>query len=72
MVHVQTQRFYEKYTGAPHEVTVTFGHVSIVSHGWYDVRVDGEFWSNHDSKAQAFEEVVDIIKTNGWSPICPV
>ena len=72
MIHIQTQRFYERHTGDAHEVTITFGGISPVSRGYYKVSVDGEFYSNHDSKRQAYDEVVDIIKTNRWSPICPI
>lgn len=72
MVHIQTQNFYERHTGDRHEVTVVFGHTSPVCRGRYDVRVDGEFYSDHDSKAQAFDEIVDIIKANNWSPISPL
>ena len=71
MIHVQTQNFYERHTGDKHEVTVLFGWISPVSHGHYQVRVDGEFYSDHDSKLHAFDEVVDIIKTNNWSPVKP-
>ena len=48
-----------------------FGHISPMSRGRYDVRVDGDFYSDHDSKAQAFDEIVDIIKTYNWTPIKP-
>lgn len=72
MIHIQTQLFYEKYTGAEHEVTINFGWISAASKGHYEVRVDGEFYSNHDSKRQAFDEVVDIIKYNNWTPLKPI
>lgn len=72
MVLVHTQKFYEKYTGEKHEIAVTFGWISPVSRGTYRVTVDDEFYSNHDSRGQAFDEVADIIKVNNWTSICPI
>lgn len=40
-----------------HEVTVRWNAVSKD----YVVRVDGEFYSTHESKASALEEIYDII-----------
>ena len=71
MIHIQTQSFYEKHTGDKHEVTIMFGHISPVSRGRYEVQVDGGFYSDHDSKRQAFDEIVDIIKVNNWTPLKP-
>lgn len=72
MIHIQTQKFYERYTGEEHEVTILFGHISPVCRGRYEVRLDGEFYTDHDSKAQAFDEIVDILKTTNWSPLKPI
>lgn len=72
MIHIQTQHFYERHTGEEHEVTIMFGGINPVSNGRYQVRVDGEFYSDHRSKLHAFDEVVDIIKINNWSPIRPI
>ena len=72
MINIHHQNFYEKYTGIKHEVAINFGWINPSSHGYYEVRVDDEFYSNHDSKNQAFDEVVDIIKYNNWSPLKPV
>lgn len=71
MIHIQTQSFWEKHTGERHEVTIMFGHINLLSSGKYDVRVDGEFYSDHDSRAQALEEISGIVKLNNWSPIKP-
>lgn len=72
MIHIQTQKFFERHTGDEHEVTIMFGGINPVCRGYYEVRVDGEFYSNHDSKLQAFDEVVDIIKINNWTPVRPI
>lgn len=69
MIHIQTQDFYERHTGDRHEITVMFEYTNRKR---YEVRVDGEFYSDHDSKAEVFEELIDIIKTNNWAAICPV
>ena len=72
MIHIQTQSFYERYTGDRHEVSIMFGHISPASRGRYEVRVDGEFYSDHDSKLRAFDEVADIVKAENWSAVCPI
>ena len=72
MINIQTQSFYEKYTGIKHEISINFGWISPVSNGRYEVCVDDEFYSTAEHKAQAFEEVIDIIKTNNWTPINPI
>lgn len=66
MIH--RQFFYEKYTGQEHEVLIVMPYLRRC----YEVRVDNEFYSDHDSKIQAFDEVVDIIKANNWSPLMPI
>lgn len=72
MIHIQTQSFYERHTGEKHEISVLFGNISPVSRGRYEVRVDGKFYSDHDSKLKAFDEVVDIINAEKWSAVCPI
>lgn len=72
MVHVQTQTFFERHTGARHEVSINFGGINPASNGRYEVRVDDQFYSTADHKAAAFEEVVDIIKHNNWTPVKPI
>lgn len=72
MINIRTQNFYEKYTGEKHEVAINFRWFNSVSNGRYEVRVDGEFYSTAEHQAQAFDEVVDIIKINNWSPIIPI
>ena len=72
MINIQTQTFYERHTGEKHEVTIDFGWINPVSNGHYEVRVDDEFYATAEHKAQAFDEVVDIIRTNNWTPICPI
>lgn len=69
MIHVQTQRLYERHTGDAHEVTVLFGGINPASPGNYRVVVDGEFHSIHRSKLQAFDEIVEIIKVRDWTSI---
>ena len=72
MIHIQTQKFFERYTGDEHNVVIMFGGINSAGRRYYQVIVDDEFYSNHDSKAQAFDEVVDIIKANGWTSIRPI
>ena len=72
MTHVQTQHFYERHTGDKHDVTILFGWNSAARRGHYTVKVDGEFYSDHESKLSAFYEVVDIIKANNWTSINPI
>lgn len=66
-MNVYRQSFYEKITGERHEITTNF-----VSRRVYEVRVDGDFYATAESRCQAFDEVSDILKTTGWSPLCPV
>lgn len=72
MKHIKTQKFYERFTGAEHEVTILFGGINPISSGHYQVRVDGEFYSNHYSMRQVDDEVLDIIKYNNWTPLKPI
>ena len=66
MITISTQRFYEKHTGDPHEVTVKFRCRR------YEIHVDGLFYSIHDKKADVYDEIVDIIKIYNWTPINPI
>lgn len=72
MIHIQTQHFYERHTGEEHEVTIMFGGINPVSRGRYHVKVDGAFYSAHNSKLHAFDRIVGIIARNNWSPIRPI
>ena len=67
MIH--SQNFYERHTGDRHEVQITF---ECNGRKVYEVRVDGEFYSTAESKVQAFDEVVDIIRYFNWSPLKPI
>lgn len=68
LVHNQT--FYERHTGQPHKIMVTFDHRN--GSKCYDVRVDNEFYATAEHRSGAFDEVVDIIKANNWSPLRPI
>lgn len=72
MVHIQTQRFYERNTGDSHEITITFGHISPACGGKYEVTVDGKFYSDHGTKTKAYDEIVDLIRAQNWTPIRPL
>ena len=69
MLNVMTQNFYEKFTGEKHEVVINLvGYINpLGSEHHYEVRVDDEFYSTAESRAEAYEEVEDIVKTNNWS-----
>ena len=69
MIHIQTQKFYEKQTGNAHEVTILFGGISPVSNGMYEVDIDGEWDSYHKRKHGAFNRITYLIKENDWSPV---
>ena len=72
MVHISTQIFFERHSGEKHTISITFWGISPVSRGYYRVDVDNEFYSTHDMKADAYDEVVDIIKCNNWTSINPL
>ena len=71
-MRVAVQNYFERFTGDKHEISITFGHISPVSNGHYEVRVDGDFYSSHDSRHHAYDEIEDIVKINNWSPLKPV
>ena len=68
MISIHTQRFYERFTGTPHDITVTFDYPGRKV---YEVRLDGEFYSNHESKREAFDEIVDILRAGNLSAVRP-
>lgn len=65
---VYGQKFYERYDGEPHMVEILF---SYVGGRCYTVTVDGEFYSTAEHRAEAFDEVVDIIRVMNWAPVKP-
>lgn len=65
---VYGQNFYERYDGEAHRVEILFHYTD---RRCYTVEVDGEFYSTAENRAEAYDEVVDIIKTMNWSPIKP-
>ena len=69
-IYVYSQKFYERHTGQPHEIMITFDYRNKTR--CYDVRVDDEFYATAECKAMAYDEVVDIIRTNNWSPLRPI
>lgn len=69
MILVHSQKFFERYTGEEHDISITFEYIGYKS---YKVTVDGDFYSNHDSQGQAFDEVEDILKYTNWSPLRPI
>ena len=64
MLLVQAQNFYERGTGEKHEVTVLFADRRV-----YEVRIDDEFYATAESRGQAFDEVVDLIKAHNLTSI---
>lgn len=70
-VHVQTQNFYDRQTGDKHEVSIFFVYDNVVSRKSHDVTVDGKKYASAEFKGQAFDEVVNILKETGWSPVNP-
>lgn len=68
-LYVYGQRFYERFTGVPHDITVLFRYDGDKH---YDVEVDDEFYSTAESRAEAREEIEDIVIANNFSPICSV
>ena len=69
MVRVHTQDFYERSTGKKHEVVINFGCINPLSNGHYEVKVDDQHHSDHKWKQKAFGAVVEIIRTNDWTPV---
>lgn len=70
------QRFYEKFTGDPHDILVTkkaeeVHDDNVKCRRYYVVSVDGEFFSTSESRLQAFDEVADLIKHENWASIKP-
>ena len=65
-MNVYRQTFYERHTGVPHKITTDF-----MARRVYEVRVDGEFYATAENRVQAYDEVVDILKTERWTPIRP-
>lgn len=65
-MNVYRQTFYERHTGDPHKITTDF-----VSRRVYEVRVDGEFYVTAETRWQAMDEVVHILKCEGWTPVSP-
>lgn len=63
------QNFYERITGIKHRIEVQFHYNN---RRVYEVRVDDEFYSTAETRAQAYDEVADIIRSNNWSGICPI
>lgn len=64
MLLVQAQNFYERVSGVKHQVSILFQKRRC-----YIVEVDGEFWSTAETRGEAFDEVVDILKVYRWSPV---
>ena len=66
---ISRHTFYEKHTGEKHEAVITYDFSNK-----YQVTLDGEFYSNHESNRQAIDEVIDIRKLHDhdWTVICPV
>lgn len=58
------QRFWQRNTGS--EFVVSMMRKGPAN---YDVKVDDQFYSNHESRAAAYDEIVDIIKAFNLSPI---
>ena len=69
MIHIQSQRFYERETGVRHYVAIMFDWNTQLKTREYTVMVDNKNHSVHDTKSNAFEEVVNIITANNWSSI---
>lgn len=69
MINIMTQTFYKRHTGEKHEVAMNFGWINPASHGHYEVLVDGQLYTTAERKAAAFDEIVDIIKINDWTPV---
>ena len=70
-VHVQTQNFYDRQTGDKHTVSIFFVYDNVVSRKRHDVVVDGKKYASAESKGRAFDEVVNVLKGTGWSPVKP-
>lgn len=70
MLLIRSQRFYERETGAPHDVEVFFGGISPVSNGRYEIKVDGELHAATSGWQAAVDGILtDIIRERGWSPV---
>ena len=63
---IQAQEFYERSTGDPHEIVIWF---MWIGRKCYEVRVDDEFYASAESRAHAWDRVVDVIRSNNWSPV---
>ena len=61
------QTFYERYTGEKHTVLARRNRLCE-----WEVRVDGEFYATAENGVQAEEEIVDILRHENWTPICPI
>lgn len=71
MILIHSQNFYDRKTGQKHKVEVTFGHISPISNGHYDLRIDDSIHSEHKRKGKAFDAIADVISQNDWTAINP-
>lgn len=54
-VTIKNYKLYERYTGEPHQIQINRRN------GWYEVRLDDEFFSTAESFRQAQDEAVEIV-----------
>ncbi len=69
MIHLKTHTFYEEATGKKHEISISFGGISPVSNGHYEVIVDGQTYSTDKSANMALYSMFEIIERNNWIPV---
>lgn len=65
---ISEQTFYERITGIPHKITLWF---DWRGRKCYDIHYDGEFYATAEHKCGAYDEMVDIVKTNNLRAIKP-
>ena len=47
-------------------------HVIRIESDAYVVKVDGVFWSNHESRRAAEDEAADVVIENNWTNVKPI
>lgn len=62
---IERYHMYEPASGWKHTVEIVAGN------GGYYLKVDGEFYSTHESRNEAMEEMMDVINSSGWTGLKP-
>ena len=66
-----SKKAYERGTGVRHSFDIYRVYEPHTAAA-YIVKLDGEFYTTAESRANAIAEVEDVIKHHGWSHISPL